>query len=673
MLRWGARLVVVLAILGTAGFALPEDAPPAEAPAAAAPTEAAPEASTRPYHLTGAVSGGYRLVDVDGSKDKYREDYNLESGGRLMLFTLDGEARDPDKAPVDRFHLEVDSPGDEPVSRFVLSAADRALWDLRVDFIRSKYFYDVPRLFSEPVDGDLRLNDLHDFDTTRTNGIVDLRVHPKGLPTLILGYRLYEREGDGTSTVLVPGGGNFIVQAPQRQVTNVGLVGTEFTALGTGFFVQQEYRRVSRSYGLHGPDDDPRGLDPSDGFTLASWQSTEDDHIDIPITRVRIRRPIGDRVELTGGYVYAHAGLDESRTRFRNGTSAIPDDDGPSTRTDHGAASLDTQLADLGASVRLNSIATLYLDYRYDERTQDGDLDALLDPGQLETSTRFHIRLNRVTSDVEVRPIKPLALRAGVQYVRRDAEFSIADEDTTTDLVGAVAEGRWKPVRWFDLFVRYDNVQVDDPWTIPGNSQSVPNLPSREIAYTFQNRAKVGVQVRPRDWMQLSYDFQADSFENAGFRGRVQRFVNTVSASVTPIAGLTAVAGYTHRDLDTSNSILLAPRYAATTSLQDGSEDVVTTTLTYDFTFVGHHWSTGWNLAWIQSDNRLTPSFEPGLPPQGRYDLNRIDAGAFLAFHHPFIEPGIEVRRITYSQQPLAGNDYDATIVVFRLTRRFDF
>ena len=139
------------------------------------------------------------------------------------------------------------------MSRFVLDAEDRALWSLRVDFIRSKYFYDVPSLFAEPVAGDIRLNDLHDFDLTRTNGVAELRVHPKGLPTFILGYRLYEREGDGTSTVLVPGGGNFVVQAPQRQVTNVGSLGTEFTALGTGFFVEQQYRRVSRTYGLHDP------------------------------------------------------------------------------------------------------------------------------------------------------------------------------------------------------------------------------------------------------------------------------------------------------------------------------------------------------------------------------------------------------------------------------------
>src|SRR5262249_9665710 len=118
MRRRATRLIVLLVALRAAG-AFAEDAPSGEEPAAKAPAAApAPAAPSRPYHLTGAVSAGYRLVDVDGSRDKYDEDYNLQPGGRLFLFTLDGEARDPDKAPLDRFHLEVDTPGDEPVSRF---------------------------------------------------------------------------------------------------------------------------------------------------------------------------------------------------------------------------------------------------------------------------------------------------------------------------------------------------------------------------------------------------------------------------------------------------------------------------------------------------------------------------------------------------------------------------
>src|SRR5262249_51372212 len=155
---------------------------------------------------------------------------------------------------------------------------------------------------------------------------------------------------------------------------------------------------------------------------------------------------------------------------------------------------------------------------------------------------------------VEVRPLKELALRAGVQYAHRDAAFSTANQSMTTDVVGAVAEGQWKPVRWLDLLFRYDNVQIDDPWTIPGNSRSGPTVPSREFAYPFQIRGRAGFRVRPRDWLQLSYDFSFDSFENPDFHGLARRVANTAAVSVTtPIKGLTAVAGYTHLNIDTSN------------------------------------------------------------------------------------------------------------------------
>ena len=182
--------------------------------------------------------------------------------------------------------------------------------------------------------------------------------------------------------------------------------------------------------------------------------------------------------------------------------------------------------------MRLTRIATLHVDYRYDERTQDGDLDALLDPGQLQTSTRDHVRWNRISSDVEVRPLKTLALRAGVQYAHRDDPSSPIRTSTSAPTSWVPSpRGPGSPGAGLDLFFRYDNVQIDDPWFIPGNSQTAPTVPSREIAYTFQNRGKAGsLRLRLRDWMQFSYDFTGDSFENASFRGRVQRIANMVSA-----------------------------------------------------------------------------------------------------------------------------------------------
>jgi hypothetical protein len=340
------RIALLLGLVGTWGAT----APRAE--------EAAGDAAT--YAVDGSVTSGYRMVDIDGSKDKYREDYNLRSGGRLFALDVDGRSREPDKTPLDRFHLEVDTPGDEPVSLFRLSAADRSLYDLRVNFIRSKYFYAVPQLFAQPVAGDVRLDDLHDWNLTRTDGSVDLTVHAPHLPTLLFGYRLYERSGDTTSTVSIPGGDTFLVRAPLDTVTNVGRVGTEFRALDTDVFLQQEYRRVDRSLGEHGPHGSggSAGLDPTDASTLTQWDSHEDEHLDIPATTVRLRHPVGDDVDLTGAYFYSRADLGFHGDQRHDGTSNVPAYSGVATATDHGNGTLDTHVADLGTTWRMTDWAS---------------------------------------------------------------------------------------------------------------------------------------------------------------------------------------------------------------------------------------------------------------------------------------------------------------------------
>src|SRR5262249_40413081 len=119
------------------------------------------------YDLGASVTTGYRDVDVDGSNGKYREDYNLRSGFELFNLDVGGTAKDPVKSSLDHFHLLVETPGDEPVSTYLFDAGDRQRWDFRANFTRSKYFYDMPALFENPVPGDDKTTDLHQFDLTR--------------------------------------------------------------------------------------------------------------------------------------------------------------------------------------------------------------------------------------------------------------------------------------------------------------------------------------------------------------------------------------------------------------------------------------------------------------------------------------------------------------------------
>ena len=650
------RRLVVLGLLATlGGVARAEDAPP--------PT----------FTFDGSTTAGYRFVDVGGSTAKYREDYNLHQGPVLFGLDVSGVSHKPDETPLDRFHLEVDTPGNEPVSLFRLSAADRDRYDLRVNFTRSKYFYEGNQLWEQPVAGDVRLDDLHGFDTTRTDGAVDLTVRNPNLPTLFFGYRLYERSGDATSTVRIQNGDTFLANAPVDSVTHVGKLGTEFRLLGTDVFLQQEYRRVERTLDQQGPVEGGAGVDPTDGSTLQNWTSHESEHLDIPATTVRLRRPVGDDVDLTGAYFYSHADLGFHGDQRRNGTSNTPAYDGLATLTDNGGATLDTHVVDLGGTWRVRDWLRLHGTYRFDERSQGGDLREPSTFGLLAAATGDQVRVHSLTGDVEVDPRDDLSMRGGVRWAHRDANFSFNGEKTVTSTVGAIADVKYRPWTFTDLYLRYEGAQVDDPLVTPGDPGASPAIPAREIALTFVNRGTTGLRLRLREWLTVQYELVAESRENGTFAARSQNFGNSVGLSVQPLDTLSIYAGYTRRDVDNKADIFLAPTYTSVHSIQRGTEDVLTSTLQYDFPFAGQQFSTGWNVAYVSASNAMAPRFEPGMDGLSFFDLNRVDGGAFFTWHTRWIEPSMEFRRIEYTERVLPGNDYRATIFSLKLRKTFDF
>jgi hypothetical protein len=629
-------------------------------------------ASRRDWAFDASATAGYRMVDIDGAKEKYREDYNLRSGARLFDLDLSGTSKTPDATPLDRFHLTVDTPGDEPVSHFRLSAGDRPLYDLRADFTRSKYVYAVPQLWEQAVAGDLRLDDLHDFDFVRTNGAADLTVRAPHLPTLLFGYRLYERHGDAISTLNVPAGDTFTVAAPIDSQTHVGRLGTEFEAVGANVFLQQEYRRVDRSHDL-GPVRGRVGVDPTDTSQLTSIRNAQDEHLDIPSTTIRLRRPFGDRVDVTGAYFYSRANLAFDFARRRVATTDVPGLSGTASAEGGGDATLDTHVADVAGTVDLTATARLHVDYRFNARSQDGQLDELSTLGRLAATTGDEIRAHSLTTDVEFQPRDDLTVRAGVRYAHRDAEFTQTLQDISTDAIGAIGDVRYRPWPIVDLFARYENAQIDDPFTVPGDAAGNPAIPERQIALTFTNRATAGIRLTPRDWLTLRYELVADSRENDTFAARSRAFGNSVGLSVSPLPDLTVFAGYTRRDVDSEADILTAPFYGRVLSLQAGTEDVFVSELRYDFVVRRLAWSTGWDVAYVDAANTLQPRLEHSLVGRSFFDLDRIDGGAFLILHHRWIEPAIEFRMIDYNERILPRNDYRATIVALKLTKRLSF
>jgi len=390
------------------------------------------------------------------------------------------------------------------------------------------------------------------------------------------------------------------------------------------------------------------------------------------VTTVRVRRPIGDRVELTGGYLYAHADLSSEWSTVRDATTNSPNLDGSERKFQDGDVTLDTHVVDVGASARITDTLVAHATYRFDEQTEAGDLDQHGSLGVFSLGTGYHLRLNRLTGDFEWSPRRDLTLRAGMRYAWRLATFSSSDVGAiTTQTLGAIADARWRPSSKVNLFVRYESAQVDDPYLVEGDQLRQPPLPSRETMLTFRNRGSAGGSARPLDWMTLAYRFTADSRENDSFDARSMAIGNSASITLTPIVGLAVLTSYTRRDLDDQADILYAPAYVATRATQAGSEDVLTTQITYDFTLFGQRWGTGGHVYWVNSDQHWSPRFETSPGDVERFELSRIDGGAFLAFRHKWVEPAIEFRIIKYDERVLPQNDYRATIVSFTLTKRF--
>jgi hypothetical protein len=292
--------------------------------------------------------------------------------------------------------------------------------------------------------------------------------------------------------------------------------------------------------------------------------------------------------------------------------------------------------------------------------------------GRLRVDTSDQVRINRLTGEVEVQPRDDLRLRAGMRWAQRDVNVSTATSGVDTSALGAIADVRYRPWTRLSLFARYENAQIDDPYVSAGAPLNAPSLPDRQITLTLVNRGSAGLRLQAVSWAQLQYTFIADSRENSSFDGRAVSYGNNVGVTLEPLPELSIYAGYTFRDFHNDAEILTAPTYDRLTSVQDGTENVLNAQVAYAFGLFGQRWSAGANVLYADGDQKLAPRLEPGAGTRTFYDVARIDGGTFLSLHHRWLEPTLEFRMVDYDERVLPRNDYRATIVVVKVTKRWD-
>ena len=263
------------------------------------------------------------------------------------------------------------------------------------------------------------------------------------------------------------------------------------------------------------------------------------------------------------------------------------------------------------------------------------------------------MRINRVTGEFEAQPRDDLRVRAGIRWAGRDASLSTGARNVDTDLLGAIADVRYRPWQALDLFVRYESAQIDDPYTSAGAPLNAPPLPAREITLTFVNRGSAGLRVQAGAVgaapVQLPRRQPRERHLRRAFERVRQPCEHGARAAACPhaLCGVHPPRPRGEADIDT------APTFGTLTSVQSGGEDVVTAQLAWAFGLVGQRWSTGANLTYVDGDQKLAPRLETGGGGHSFFDLDRLDGGAFLTLHHRLVEPTLEFRMIEYDERVL--------------------
>ncbi len=210
---------------------------------APAQTTPAPPAG---YTLSGSGSFGYRFVSVGGDRAKYDQLFNLQEGFRLFDGQFDIAPKQPNTGWFDRLSVSAQGLGGDPFPILRADLRKSGVYDLRLSYRATQYFYDLPQTTLTPNRG---------WIDRRRFADADLRYTPTRNLRLRFFYNRTERAGSDLATSpffylgLAPGIWEAFGRpdspswvAPLREEANLFGGAIDYRLGKTDFHLEQSYR-----------------------------------------------------------------------------------------------------------------------------------------------------------------------------------------------------------------------------------------------------------------------------------------------------------------------------------------------------------------------------------------------------------------------------------------------
>ena len=634
------------------------------------------------FENTGSVTTGYRFTDVSGYRPDYQELFDLNSGFRLLDFSLFGKAKDENRF-ADDYSLTLSGLGGDPYASGQLTVRKSNLYDLRVNFRQSYYYWNMNDLAALPsgLDG---LTSNHNWATVRKMGSVNLLIH--ATKNLRFSFEYYRNTRDGvtqtTQSLDYFGSSStwgsfaranpYLIIAPLSEATDRVTGGIDYTKNGWAFHYRLGYQSFTDSINGMNANSPERSInidDPTTANELVNGISYSDFRkLSTPVSEFSYTGKVNSRFEMRGGYMYY---------RYQGPASLDMAFDGSARTNAAGTAdaaylvSLSTRanvvepnnVIDQGFTYKVNEWWNILLDYRYSRFTLDSTADyRSANAVTVATGTsveQWMVGTSTLDLDMAFVPAASLLIRAGVRLLKEDVE-------QLDDGVAAPLTTKRIKTAWPIASVYYQPTKM---LTVRGDIQEI----NTGTAYTaISPHTDVGgrfsVRFRPTEkfYLEDSGVVRNQTLLLTDYHSSVRS--NAVTANYDFNTRLTGFAGLGYDSIFASGLVNFLRGTAPFTNLtlRDQTVDRVwqagikaNPTKRLGLSFTGNYVrSTG--LGQIQGENPISgPLSFPYATGTIYYDFPRL--GRLSA----------QLQRTYYIEQIVPGNNFGAKLLTIAWTHEF--
>ena len=420
-------------------------------PLLSAQDQAAPGLQWGGFQVQGAASAGYRFTDVKGYKPMFLELYDLRKGPRLTDFNMFGH-NDGTNPYVDNLSLTLSDLGGDPFpsAQFTLSKAK--LYDLRVNWRQSYFYWNQNDNVILPTLGIMGLTDNHDWGTVRKIGSIDLTMH--ATDNLRFNFQFYRTTFSGpTFTTFSPDfldspgswgafarANAYYLYAPTNDNTQRFAGGIDYTLRSWNFHYNLGYQTYRGNMTFNNVTSPQRSINTGTASTAAqllnnvSWSAFRD--LGTPLSEFSYTGKPHSRLEMRGSYIfYRYKGIASFVQSF-NGTNPAA-----YSVSEDGRANVSepNDILEQGFTYYVNKWWNLDLDYRYSRFTTrtDGVFTSLLNgttPAEETAANDWKFGLHQLDFNMMFTPKPNLVIRPGVTFFKSDVEMledGVADDART--------------------------------------------------------------------------------------------------------------------------------------------------------------------------------------------------------------------------------------------------